>query len=69
MTLSTASAPVIPSEIDWTALSTSSRWTMQQVAFPIVLGYTELEIASNLGRTRGFVKARLEALRVAILEQ
>jgi len=58
-----------PSSIDPMALTTASWVTLTQVAFPISLGYSEREVARELGVPRKQVEQRLDLLRSELMEQ
>jgi len=51
------------------ALTTASWVTLTQVAFPISLGYSEREVARELGVPRKQVEQRLDLLRSELMEQ
>ena len=56
----------LPSSIDPTVLSTYSLSTLQQVAFRLLPGFNEREIASTLGVRPKDVQARLDELRAEL---
>ena len=51
------------------ALSTASWVTLTQVVFRISSGYSEREVARELGQTRREVEASLDLLREELLDQ
>ena len=58
-----------PSTIDPMALTTASWITLTKVAYPMSLGYSEREVARELGVPKKQVDQRLEALREELMEQ
>lgn len=53
----------VPTSLDAYGLTTASWVTLTTVAFPISLGYSEREIAKQLGVPHKQVAAQLDALR------
>ena len=53
----------VPTGIDAGALTTESWVTLTQVGFRLMLGYTERQVAAELGWPRREIEARLDALR------
>lgn len=58
-----------PSTIDPNQLTPQARWTLEQVAFRISLGWNEREIGIELGLTTAIVKARIVSLREELRNQ
>lgn len=58
-----SSASTIPTELRWEQLSDRSQAILRVVAARIMLGYSEREIALELGTTRRWVSSRLDELR------
>ena len=58
-----------PSSLDPMVLSTASWVTLTQVVFRISSGYSEREVARELGQTRREVEASLALLREELLDQ
>lgn len=49
------------------ALTTSSWITLTQVAFRMSLGYSERDVARQLGQSKGTIEHRLDLLRSELL--
>jgi DNA-binding NarL/FixJ family response regulator len=60
---SSASTPTIPTELHWQAFSERGQAILRLIAIPISNGYSEREIARELGTTRRWVFDRLAELR------
>jgi hypothetical protein len=61
--VSTASTPM---RIEWERLSPEAAWTTVHIAWPMSCGYSTSEVAGQVGETTGWVKKRVEALRVEL---
>lgn len=59
----------IPSQIDPMALTTASWLTLNEIAFPMSLGYSEREVARGLGVPKKQVATRLAGLREELMGQ
>jgi len=64
---SVRSQPSYPSKIEGMGLTTASLLTLQNVAFPLSLGYSEREVAKAQGLTRAQLQAGMDALRDELL--
>ena len=53
----------MPTSIDAAALTTASWVTLTQVAFRLTLGYTEPQVAREIGVSQKVVSTRLDDLR------
>jgi len=59
----------LPSTLDPMALTTASWITLTEVGFRMSLGYSEREVAKELGVPRKQVEQRLDLLRSELLDQ
>lgn len=55
--------------VDLTLLSAEGRWTLREIMFRDVAGYTKGEIATELGLTTGEVARRWDALKAELEAQ
>lgn len=56
----------VPTSIDAGALTPASWVTLTQVGFRLALGFTERQVAKELGWPQKMVKARLDTLRAEL---
>jgi DNA-directed RNA polymerase specialized sigma24 family protein len=53
-------------EVNWSALSPRAQFTLQKIAIPLSHGYSQREIAEQLGKSQQWVMARVRELRAEI---
>jgi hypothetical protein len=63
---SSVSTASIPIRIEWERLSPEAAWTTVHIAWPMSCGYSTSEVAGQVGETTGWVKKRVEALRLEL---